>query len=172
MASIYVHIENLLQCGRQIVWMGSMLNMCSDMPFTRTGKVSNCLTHWKIFLQMWLGGAFIMEDLYKGWGRKQPLFPSTMINRISLMDDEFNLFVFILWSVHVCWCSVRLEQGTVTTLLQEKGANKGVHYRTRTGQEMTAYAPLTVVCDGGFSKLRASLSESKVKIILFPCHRS
>uniref|UniRef100_A0A2C9VK06 Squalene monooxygenase n=1 Tax=Manihot esculenta TaxID=3983 RepID=A0A2C9VK06_MANES len=39
----------------------------------------------------------------------------------------------------------KLEQGTVTSLLEDNGAVKGVHYKTRNGQELTAHASLTVV---------------------------
>ncbi|XP_041011633.1 squalene monooxygenase SE1-like [Juglans microcarpa x Juglans regia] len=60
--------------------------------------------------------------------------------------------------------NVRLEQGTVTALLEEKGTVKGVHYKTKTGQELTAHAPLTVVCDGCFSNLRRSLCKPMVDI--------
>lgn len=49
--------------------------------------------------------------------------------------------------------SVKLEQGTVTSLIEEKGTVKGVQYKTKTGEELTAYAPLTIVCDGCFSNL-------------------
>lgn len=61
--------------------------------------------------------------------------------------------------------SVTLEQGTVTSLLEEKGAITGVQYRTKSGEEMKAYAPLTVVCDGCFSNLRRSLCTPKVRFI-------
>ncbi|KAM7470557.1 hypothetical protein LguiA_008740 [Lonicera macranthoides] len=60
--------------------------------------------------------------------------------------------------------NVRLEQGTVTSLLAEKGTVQGVQYKTKTGQEMTAYAPLTIVCDGCFSNLRRSLCNPKVEV--------
>ncbi|XP_065872014.1 squalene monooxygenase SE1-like [Euphorbia lathyris] len=60
--------------------------------------------------------------------------------------------------------NVRLEQGTVTSLVEKKGTVKGVQYRTRDGQEKTAYAPLTVVCDGCFSNLRHALCNPKVEI--------
>ena len=59
--------------------------------------------------------------------------------------------------------SVRLEQGTVTSLIEEKGTIKGVQYKTKTGQEMTSYAPLTIVCDGCFSNLRRSLCNPQVQ---------
>ncbi|KAK8563158.1 hypothetical protein V6N12_011214 [Hibiscus sabdariffa] len=55
-------------------------------------------------------------------------------------------------------CATKLllfpKQGSVTSLLEEKGTIKGVQYRTKGGQELTAYAHLTIVCNGGFSNLR------------------
>ncbi|XP_039055047.1 squalene monooxygenase SE1-like [Hibiscus syriacus] len=60
--------------------------------------------------------------------------------------------------------SVSLEQGTVTSLIEEKGTVRGVHYKDESGQPLTAYAPLTIVCDGCFSNLRRSLCNPKVDI--------
>ncbi|GLT46838.1 hypothetical protein SLA2020_205680 [Shorea laevis] len=60
--------------------------------------------------------------------------------------------------------NVRLEQGTVTSLLEENGTIKGVQYKTKDGQERRAYAPLTIVCDGCFSNLRRSLCNPKVDV--------
>nr|QQL94247.1 squalene epoxidase [Glycyrrhiza glabra] len=60
--------------------------------------------------------------------------------------------------------NVRLEQGTVTSLLEEKGTIKGVQYKTKDAQELSAYGPLTIVCDGCFSNLRRSLCNPKVDI--------
>ncbi|OAY51053.1 squalene monooxygenase SE1 [Manihot esculenta] len=60
--------------------------------------------------------------------------------------------------------NVRLEQGTVTSLLEEEGTIKGVLYKTKTGEELTAFAPLTIVCDGCFSNLRRSLCNPKVDV--------
>ncbi|XP_057482090.1 squalene epoxidase 3-like isoform X1 [Actinidia eriantha] len=60
--------------------------------------------------------------------------------------------------------NVRLEQGTVTSLLEENRTIKGVQYKTKTGQELKAYAPLTIVCDGCFSNLRRSLCKPKVDV--------
>ncbi|KAL6954634.1 Squalene epoxidase 1 [Sarracenia purpurea var. burkii] len=60
--------------------------------------------------------------------------------------------------------NVRVEQGTVTSLLEEKGIIKGVQYKTKDGHELTAYAPLTIVCDGCFSNLRRSLCNPKVEV--------
>ncbi|KAK7321618.1 hypothetical protein VNO77_32437 [Canavalia gladiata] len=60
--------------------------------------------------------------------------------------------------------NVRLEQGAVTSLIEEKGTIRGVQYKTKDGQEFTAYAPLTIVCDGCFSNLRRSLCNPKVDV--------
>lgn len=60
--------------------------------------------------------------------------------------------------------NVKLEQGTATSLIEEKGTVKGVQYKTKTGEELTAYAPLTIVCDGCFSNLRRSLCYPKVDV--------
>lgn len=60
--------------------------------------------------------------------------------------------------------NVKLEQGTVTSLLEENGTIKGVQYKTKTSLELKAYAPLTIVCDGCFSNLRRSLCSPKVDI--------
>ncbi|KAF7843069.1 squalene monooxygenase-like [Senna tora] len=60
--------------------------------------------------------------------------------------------------------NVKLEQGTVTSLLEENGSVKGVHYKTKSGQELIAKAPLTIVCDGCFSNLRRSLCNPKVEV--------
>nr|XP_027074161.1 squalene monooxygenase-like [Coffea arabica] len=58
--------------------------------------------------------------------------------------------------------NVRLEQGTVTSLLEDDGTVKGVEYKTKSGKQLKAYAPLTIVCDGCFSNLRRSLCSSKI----------
>ncbi|KAL8144060.1 hypothetical protein V2J09_017092 [Rumex salicifolius] len=60
--------------------------------------------------------------------------------------------------------NVRLEQGSVTSLLEENGVVKGVRYKNKSGQELSAYAPLTIVCDGCFSNLRRSLCKPKIDI--------
>lgn len=60
--------------------------------------------------------------------------------------------------------NVTLEQGTVTSLLEEKGKIKGVQYKNKNGQESAAYAPLTIVCDGCFSNLRRSLCTPMVDV--------
>ncbi|KAH7575468.1 hypothetical protein JRO89_XS02G0118100 [Xanthoceras sorbifolium] len=77
---------------------------------------------------------------------------------------KLNIFNILFVFRHNLLSSVQLEQGTVTSLLEEKGKIKGVQYKTKTGQQLTSYAPLTVVCDGCCSNLRRSLCNSKVDI--------
>ncbi|CAN1289570.1 Squalene monooxygenase SE1 [Linum perenne] len=60
--------------------------------------------------------------------------------------------------------NVRLEQGTVTSLLEKEGTIKGVQYKNKDGELQTAYAPLIIVCDGCFSNLRRSLCNPKVDV--------
>ncbi|MBA0636847.1 hypothetical protein Godav_022377, partial [Gossypium davidsonii] len=60
--------------------------------------------------------------------------------------------------------NVSLEQGTVTSLIEENGIVKGVQYKNESDQVLTAYASLTIVCDGCFSNLRRSLCYPKVDI--------
>ncbi|KAL4347632.1 hypothetical protein GQ457_17G001870 [Hibiscus cannabinus] len=60
--------------------------------------------------------------------------------------------------------NVSLEQGTVTSLIEENGTVKGVQYKDKSGRRLTAYAPLTVVCDGCFSNLRRFLCNPKVDV--------
>ncbi|XP_050919240.1 squalene epoxidase 1 [Lathyrus oleraceus] len=60
--------------------------------------------------------------------------------------------------------NVKLEQRTVTSLLEENGTIKGVNYKNKSGQEFTTKAPLTIVCDGCFSNLRRSLCNPKVEV--------
>uniref|UniRef100_A0A0D9VRK1 Squalene monooxygenase n=1 Tax=Leersia perrieri TaxID=77586 RepID=A0A0D9VRK1_9ORYZ len=44
------------------------------------------------------------------------------------------------------------------------GTIKGVQYKTKSGEELKAYAPLTIVCDGCFSNLRRVLCSPKVDV--------
>ncbi|XP_009759306.1 squalene monooxygenase SE1 [Nicotiana tabacum] len=60
--------------------------------------------------------------------------------------------------------NVKLEQGTVTSLLEENGTIRGVQYKNKSGEELKAYAPLTIVCDGCFSNLRRTLCDPKVEV--------
>lgn len=60
--------------------------------------------------------------------------------------------------------NVQLEEGTVTSLLEEEGTIVGVQYKDKSGEVRKAYAPLTIVCDGCFSNLRRSLCSPKVDV--------
>ncbi|XP_071688940.1 squalene monooxygenase SE1-like [Rutidosis leptorrhynchoides] len=60
--------------------------------------------------------------------------------------------------------NVKIEQGTVTSLLKKQGTVQGVHYKTKNGHERSANAPLTVVCDGCVSNLRRDLCNSKIEV--------
>ncbi|XVF02454.1 hypothetical protein REPUB_Repub04eG0176600 [Reevesia pubescens] len=60
--------------------------------------------------------------------------------------------------------NVKLEQGTITSLIAKKGTVKGVQYKTNSGQELIAKASLIIVYDGCFSNLRRSLCNPKVDI--------
>ena len=57
-----------------------------------------------------------------------------------------------------------MEEGTVTSLFAEKEVIKGVIYKNKAGEELQAFAPLTIVCDGCFSNLRRSLCSPKVEV--------
>ena len=59
---------------------------------------------------------------------------------------------------------MKLEEGTVKSLIEENGVIKGVTYKTSEGEETTAFAPLTVVCDGCYSNLRRSVNDNNVSI--------
>ncbi|KZV30171.1 squalene monooxygenase [Dorcoceras hygrometricum] len=61
--------------------------------------------------------------------------------------------------------NVRMEQGTVMSLIEEKGTVKGVKYKNKDGQDFKAFAPLTIVCDGCFSNLRKNLCIPQVDIV-------
>lgn len=55
-------------------------------------------------------------------------------------------------------------------LVEEDGTVKGVQYKNKDGQELTSYAPLTIVCDGCSSNLRRSLCDPKVCDVLLLIH--
>lgn len=60
---------------------------------------------------------------------------------------------------------MKLEEGTVGSLIEEKGTVKGVKYKSKAGNDQTANAPLTIVCDGCHSNLKRSLCIPKVRIM-------
>ncbi|KAL0692261.1 hypothetical protein Bca4012_059441 [Brassica carinata] len=61
--------------------------------------------------------------------------------------------------------NVQLEEGTVKSLIEVKGVVKGVTYKNSAGEEITAFAPLTVVCDGCYSNLRRSAIDNKDEVL-------
>ena len=61
---------------------------------------------------------------------------------------------------------MKLEEGTVKSLVEENGVIKGVTYKSSSGEETTLLAPLIVVCDGCFSNLRRSLNDNDVSLAL------
>ncbi|KAG2239599.1 hypothetical protein Bca52824_091557 [Brassica carinata] len=63
--------------------------------------------------------------------------------------------------------NVRLEEGTVRSLIEEKGVVKGVTYKNSSGEETTSFAPLTVVCDGCHSNLRRSLNDNNAEVTAY-----
>ncbi|GFY95481.1 FAD/NAD(P)-binding oxidoreductase family protein [Actinidia rufa] len=58
---------------------------------------------------------------------------------------------------------VTLEQGTVTSLLEVKGTVKGVQYKTKSGQESTAYAPLTIIPPQLYDGFIAAIDNGNIK---------
>ncbi|KAK9678443.1 hypothetical protein RND81_11G211700 [Saponaria officinalis] len=67
--------------------------------------------------------------------------------------------------------NLKLEQGMVTSLIEEHGIVKGVNYKTKNSEESKAYAPLTVVCDGYASNLRSFFCSPKDTQLSFPDRR-
>lgn len=55
----------------------------------------------------------------------------------------------------------------MTSLLEDKGTIIGVQYKTKSGEVVKAFAPLTIVCDGCFSNLRRSLCKPQVHCRMF-----
>ena len=100
----------------------------------------------------WIGAKYNTLSLYL---ETMSLFSLKLYSRLFL-----SVWNDLPYSVHVCsklLFSVRFEQGTVTSMIQEKETFKGVLYKTRTGQVSEAHASLTIVCDGCFSNLRRFL---------------
>ncbi|CAN7004374.1 unnamed protein product [Brassica oleracea var. botrytis] len=63
--------------------------------------------------------------------------------------------------------NVKLEEGTVKSLVEENGVIKGVTYKSSSGEETTLLAPLIVVCDGCFSNLRRSLNDNDAEVMSY-----
>ncbi|CAE6117805.1 unnamed protein product [Arabidopsis arenosa] len=62
-------------------------------------------------------------------------------------------------------CSARRRNGEVFN--RRKGVIKGVTYKNKAGEETTAFAPLTVVCDGCYSNLRRSLNDNNAEVLSY-----
>ncbi|WCJ18103.1 squalene epoxidase 2 [Euphorbia peplus] len=62
--------------------------------------------------------------------------------------------------------NVRLEQGSVTMLIEENGSVRGVHYKTKAGQLLQEYAPLTIVCDRIFQIYVRGFATLRLKFLL------
>lgn len=113
-----------------------------DIPMTLIIKEKNSQSY---YLHEW----YILTLLYCSL----PLF----IGCFCLLTQIRKNFLYSIFT------SVRLEQGTMTSLLEDSGTIQGVQYKTKTGEQFKAYAPLTIVCDGCFSNLRRSLCSPKVQ---------
>ncbi|XP_043816702.1 squalene monooxygenase SE1-like [Manihot esculenta] len=103
--------------------------------------------------------------LYKGGRSTKLSYPlQSFDSNVSGRSFHNGRFIQRMREKAASLTNVRLEQGTVTSLLEANGTIKGVQYKTKTGQELAASAPLTIVCDGCFSNLRRSLCNAKVEI--------
>ena len=147
--------------GCRLMLKELMLNRYLDMHCTRMVKALSYLIPWKALIRMWLEEAFTMDVSFKGCVKKLLLCPSNPPLLSHSIWRNCRIEILIIFFV---LCSVRLEEGTVTSLLEVKGTVKGVIYKAKNGEEITACAPLTIVCDGCFSNLRLSLCEPKVKL--------
>ncbi|XP_043816633.1 squalene monooxygenase SE1-like [Manihot esculenta] len=106
--------------------------------------------------------------LYKGGRSTKLSYPlQSFDSNVSGRSFHNGRFIQRMREKAASLTNVRLEQGTVTSLLEANGTIKGVQYKTKTGQELAASAPLTIVCDGCFSNLRRSLSNAKRRGDLF-----
>ncbi|KAL2459991.1 Squalene epoxidase 1 [Abeliophyllum distichum] len=121
-----------------------------------------------------------MEDCVIGIDSQQvygyALYKEGRYARLSYPLEEFNSdvsgrsfhhgrFIQRLREKSASLPNVKMEQGTVTSLVEENGTVLGVKYKTKDGQENTAKAPLTIVCDGCFSNLRRNLCVPQVDIM-------
>ncbi|XP_022158631.1 squalene monooxygenase-like [Momordica charantia] len=103
--------------------------------------------------------------LYKDGKHTKLAYPlQNFDSHVSGRSFHNGRFIQRLRQMAASLSNVRLEQGTVTSIVEEDGTVKGVQYKTKNGQELTAYAPLTIVCDGGFSNLRRNLCKPQIDI--------
>ncbi|KAA3465387.1 Squalene monooxygenase [Gossypium australe] len=106
--------------------------------------------------------------LYKN-GKNTRLFYTLKHFQSDVAGRSFHNGCFIQRMRHkaVSLPNVSIEQGTVTSLIEENGTIKGVQYKTKGGRESKAYALLTIVCDNSFSNLRRSLCDPKVDVLFY-----
>ncbi|KAL0658767.1 hypothetical protein Bca4012_079352 [Brassica carinata] len=69
-----------------------------------------------------------------------------MLSKLGLQETAPKGLVSsqVLNSLYHFISNVRLEEGTVRSLIEEKGVVKGVTYKNSSGEETTSFAPLTV----------------------------
>ncbi|KAL4036609.1 hypothetical protein IC575_000168 [Cucumis melo] len=103
--------------------------------------------------------------LYKNGSHTRLAYPLEKFDsNVSGRSFHNGRFIQRLREKAAALSNVRMEQGTVTSIVEEDGIVKGVQYKTKNGKELTAYAPLTIVCDGGFSNLRRKLCKPQIDI--------
>ncbi|MBA0633509.1 hypothetical protein Godav_025994, partial [Gossypium davidsonii] len=89
---------------------------------------------------------FLGYTLYKDGKETHVSYPLEKFqSHISGRTSHNGRFVQRLRKKAASLHNVTLEQGTVTSLIEENGIVKGVHYKNKSGQVLTAYAPLTIV---------------------------
>uniref|UniRef100_A0A6N2LLZ0 Squalene monooxygenase n=1 Tax=Salix viminalis TaxID=40686 RepID=A0A6N2LLZ0_SALVM len=112
-------------------------------------QAGGCIKLAELGLQDCLDGSdsqtvFSFAAVHKDGKRGAISFPSNS----SARGFHYGRFVQKLREKAASLPNVNLEQGTVTSLVEENGSIKGVLYKTKGGQELAASASLTIVCDG------------------------
>ncbi|KAJ6296571.1 hypothetical protein OIU78_022313 [Salix suchowensis] len=90
------------------------------------------------------GGCIKLAEL--GLEGEELLAVEILLNTLSV--ELINNYSYICPTFRVvtdCLDGVNLEQGTVTSLVEENGSMKGVLYKTKAGQELAASASLTII---------------------------
>ena len=80
---------------------------------------------------------------------------------------KYGRFIQNLRAQMARFSSVSLFEGTVKGFWEENETVKGIQYTTRSGEEKTIRAHLTIICDGGMSRLKNKLNHGKVEIAGF-----
>ncbi|KAJ6761798.1 SQUALENE MONOOXYGENASE [Salix koriyanagi] len=128
-------------------------------------KAGGCIKLAELGLEDCLDGSdsqtvFSFAAVHKDGKRGAISFPSNS----SARGFHYGRFVQKLREKAASLPNVNLEQGAVTSLVEENGSIKGVLYKTKGGQELAASASLTIVCDGCFSNLRSNLCNPKIEV--------